>query len=144
MICTAPDASPLFFISAPLCLILPKYPEVPPPILTSYLLQIESIKYFQCHHQCEIQKQLIGRPRSLPKFDHTGDARKKNLVTCSRKTCQQNQAYRELFCSFSNISFVPLHLNHLLNIQQQAKTFCCFHLSHSNFLVDVGLVVCMF
>ena len=31
--CTAPEASPLSLMAAPRCLILPKYPDVPPPSL---------------------------------------------------------------------------------------------------------------
>ena len=74
IICTAPEASPLSLMEAPRCLILPKYPEVPPPSLDIIPTSDCEYKIFPMSSSTCEPKQLIGKPLSFPKFDQTGDA----------------------------------------------------------------------
>ena len=73
--CTEPDASPLSLTLAPRCLILPKYPDVPPPSFDIIPTSDWVYKILPMSSAIFDPKQLIGRPLFFPKFDHTGDER---------------------------------------------------------------------
>ena len=61
-------------MAAPRCLILPKYPDVPPPSLDIIPTSDCEYKMFPMSSSTCDPKQLIGKPRSFPKLDHTGEA----------------------------------------------------------------------
>ena len=63
---------------APLCLMFPKKPEVPPPNLDIIPTSDWVYKILPISSEILDPKQLIGRPLFLPKFDQTGDANEKN------------------------------------------------------------------
>src|SRR5690625_2631303 len=72
MKCTAPLDSPLSVIAAPLGRTLPKYPLVPPPCFDIIPTSPAASIRLATLSSILDPKQLMLKPRLLPKFDHTG------------------------------------------------------------------------